>query len=236
VIIADVTDDDIEEEAPVDGGAAANDRGMVSSADASTPAARASALTQPRDPAPADRDDDAGGRRRHPVRTILVLLVLAGLVGGGLWGGWKYTQSKYYVGVTTDGTIAVFQGIPGEIAGFELSTVDMLSTTKIEELTPVAQDKVREGIPSASQDEAREQLANLLDPQSKNVLPTVVPTATPTTAPPPITAPAAFPTTSPSGNPSPGSSLSPSTSAVPPPPAATNPPLPTGPPDCRPGT
>ena len=37
MIIADVTDEDIVEEAPVVGGAAANDRGMASSADASTP-------------------------------------------------------------------------------------------------------------------------------------------------------------------------------------------------------
>src|SRR5262245_46346221 len=62
VIIADVTDEDIVEEAPVVGGAAANDRGMTSSADASTPAARASALTQPRDPNPPANDgrvDDA---------------------------------------------------------------------------------------------------------------------------------------------------------------------------------
>ena len=54
VIVADVTDGDIAEEAPVVGGAAANDRGMTSSADTSTPAARASALTQPRDAAPGD--------------------------------------------------------------------------------------------------------------------------------------------------------------------------------------
>jgi protein phosphatase len=222
VIIADVTDEDIVEEAPVVGGAAANDRGMVSSADASTPAARASALTQPRDPAPPagggrDEDDD-GGPRRHPWRTVLVLVILAGLIGGGLWGGWRYTQSKYYVGVTADGTIAVFQGIPGAIAGFELSTVDLLSDTKIEDLTPVAQEKVKEGIPSDSQEAAREQMENLLDPASKNVLPLCpapLPTATVT-------------------SPSPGASASASAGAVTPTPTGDVAPLPSGYPDCRP--
>ncbi len=71
-----------------------------------------------------------------------------------MWFGWRYTQSKYYVGVTDDGTVAVFQGIPGEIAGFNLSTVDYLSTFKIDDLTPVAQSKVREGIPANDQSEA----------------------------------------------------------------------------------
>ena len=39
-----------------------------------------------------------------------------------------------------------------------------MSTTKIDDLTPVAQDKVKEGIPAASQAEAREQLANAARP------------------------------------------------------------------------
>jgi len=150
VIVADVTDADILEEAPVVGGAAANDRGMVSSADASTPAARASALTQPREVVPPETETEEAevGPRRHPVRTAVILVILVALLGGGLWGGWRYTQSKYYVGVTPDGTIAVFQGIPGTIAGFDLSTVNYLSNTRLYDLTPVAQDKVKEGIPA----------------------------------------------------------------------------------------
>jgi serine/threonine protein phosphatase PrpC len=221
VIIADVTDADILEESPVVGGAAANDRGMVSSADASTPAARASALTQPRDPAPAAPEAEEAETRpkRHPVRTALILIVLVGLLGGGLWGGWRYTQSKYYVGVTDDGTIAVFQGIPGKIAGFDLSTVNYLSTTKIGDLTPVAQDKVKEGIPASSQDEARNQLAQLIDPSSSTVLP-LCPTPTPTpsdTGPPPPTDPVT------------GQVLEPQS----PTPTTAEVPAPTGPPDCR---
>jgi protein phosphatase len=220
VIIADVTDEDILEETPVVGGAAANDRGMVSSADASTPAARASALTQPREVVPAETETEEAdaGPRRHPVRTALILVVLVALLGGGLWGGWRYTQSKYYVGVTPDGTIAVFQGIPGTIAGFDLSTVSYLSTTRLDDLTPVAQDKVKEGIPAASQQEARAQLDNLIDPASRYVLP-VCPTPTPS----PAASASPDPGTGgvvPSDSPTPGATL----------PAGN---LPTGPPDCR---
>jgi len=223
VIVADVTDADIVEESPVVGGAAANDRGMTSTADASTPAARASALTQPRDATPADAhaDDADGSPKRHPLRTALILVVLAAVLGGGLWFGWQYTQSKYYVGVTDDGTIAVFQGIPGEIAGFDLSTVDLLSGTKIEELTPVAQDKVREGIPAESQEEARQQLQTLLDPLSKNVLPFC-----PTAAPPATTGPTA--SASPTGISPTGGSPASTTTVQP------VEPTPSGPPDCRP--
>ena len=69
------------------------------------------------------------------MRTALILRGAASaLLGGGLWAGWKYTQSQYYVGVTDDGQVAVFQGVPGQIAGFDLSSVhydqhDHASTT-----------------------------------------------------------------------------------------------------------
>jgi protein phosphatase len=119
--------------------------------------------------------------------------------------------------------VAVFQGIPGRIAGFELSTVDYLSDTSIDELTPVAQERVKEGIPSDNQADAREQLATLLDPASKNVLP-FCPTPTPT---PVATATAGA--AAPSGTRTPGPTGS-ATPAV----QSTEPPQPSGPPDCRP--
>lgn len=55
VIIADATDQDIVEASPIVGGAAARDRGMATSADDSTPAARASALSAPGRPCPRSR-------------------------------------------------------------------------------------------------------------------------------------------------------------------------------------
>ncbi len=238
VIVADVTDEDIIEESPVVGGAAANDRGMQSSADASTPAARASALAQAQDAAATpDRlppEVTAAARatnrpRRHPLRTALVLTVLTALLGTGMWFGWSYTQSRYYVGVTGDGKIAVFQGIPGEIAGVKLSEVDTLSAATIDELTPVAQQKVREGIPAPNQEEARQQLNDLLDPQSKNLLPFCSVPTTATPSPQATAQPAPSPHVVPSVPPT-GARPSATPTAIP---DLT---LPSGPPDCRPVT
>jgi PPM family protein phosphatase len=224
VVVADFTDADIVEEAPVVAGAAANDRGMITTADVSTPAGRASALTRPRDaePPPAANDHAEARPRRHPVRTTLILLALAALIGGGVWGGWQYTQTKYYVGVTDDGRIAVFQGIPGQVAGFQLSQVVYRSNVSIDSLVPASQDKVRATIPTDSQDEAMATLNALLDPDARNIIPvcvtvTIYPSSTatpaasttpsvdpsaaatdPTTTGTPTATPSGFVTTSPS--------------------------------------
>jgi protein phosphatase len=176
VIVADVTDQDIVEETPIVGGAAARDRGNSTSADNSTPAARASALARPRPAAPetspeAEEEDERP--RRHPVRTTLVLLVLLGLLGGGVWLGWRYTQSQYYIGATDDGVVAVFRGVPGQVAGLHLSSEQERSSTTLNELTKSAQDAVKEGIPATNVSDARRKLTLLTsdDPTNSNKLP-----------------------------------------------------------------
>jgi protein phosphatase len=200
VIVADVTDQDIVEEAPIVGGAAARDRGNSTAADSSTPAARASALTNPRPAAPeASADQDEEERpRRHPVRTALLLVVLLGLLGGGIWLGWRYTQSQYYVGATDDGVVAVFRGVPGQVAGMRLSSEQERSTTTLEELTNTARDAVKQGIPAGNVGDARRMLGQLTSNEATNgnKLPACQPhpTAEPSAASQgPITAPIATP-------------------------------------------
>src|SRR5689334_7086015 len=120
VVIADATDEDILEATPIVGGAAARDRGNSTVADASSAAARAAALQAPPRPAqpagPAYDNEEPDQPKRHPVRTSLLLLVLLGVLGGGLYLGWQYTQKQYYVGATEQGQLAVFRGVPGQIA------------------------------------------------------------------------------------------------------------------------
>jgi protein phosphatase len=231
VIVADATDEDIVEASPVVGGAAARGAGGEETPHESTPAARASALT-PRPAAPAtaaaDPDEPAERPRRHPVRNTLLLTLLLALLGGGLWYGWTFIQSSYYVGATEEGQVAVFRGLPGRVAGVELSSLHLASDYAVDDLRQHAQERVRQGsIRADSADEAETRMAELLDVELKPLCPAPTPTSPP--ASPPPTSPPAAASPAASGTPTPG--VTAASAASDPPPGAPAPR--TDPLDCR---
>jgi protein phosphatase len=172
VVIADAIDTDLMEQAPIVGGAAAIDRGNTTVADASTSAARAAALQKPRPPQPVPAESDGYDRdqepKGHPVRTTLLVLVLLGVLGGGLWLGYRYTQDQYYVGATDAGQIAIFRGVPGQIAGLDLSSVNETSPARLDDLTVVAQERVKQGIHAQNRSDAVQTLSELTDESPSN--------------------------------------------------------------------
>jgi hypothetical protein len=121
--------------------------------------------------------------------------VLAVLVGGG-WYGWGYTQSRYYVGATNDGHVAVFQGVQGKIVGLKLNHYVTGSDLTLTDLNSITQTRVKQGIPASSKTDAESTLTSLSNPANgflrPNCPPAVSPSATaPSLAPSPATAPAA---------------------------------------------
>ncbi|MCB5163356.1 protein phosphatase 2C domain-containing protein [Streptomyces bambusae] len=70
-----------------------------------------------------DGDDFAPRKGRKWLKRSLVLLVVAGVIGGGLYGGWRWTQTQYYVGVQ-DEHVALFRGISQDLAMIKLSKVE----------------------------------------------------------------------------------------------------------------
>ncbi len=177
VIVADVTDADIVEGRPVVGGAASRDRGRDSVTE-STPATRASALNPPRAADDSDdADDDNDHPRRHPARTAMLLVLLLAVLGGGLYFGWSYTQSRYYVGATDDNQVVIFKGVQGEVIGLKLNRVYETSEMNLTDLNPTAQERVKQGIPATSKADAERKLASLRDDDVTPICPT--PSATP---------------------------------------------------------
>jgi serine/threonine protein phosphatase PrpC len=81
-------------------------------------------------PAPAVRP--ARSLRRLPTRKLLVWAgIIVALAAVGLVGLRLYLDSQWYVGVS-DGHVAIFRGIPTEVAGFELHHVVVETTISAE--------------------------------------------------------------------------------------------------------
>ncbi|KFI62054.1 phosphoprotein phosphatase [Bifidobacterium cuniculi] len=69
------------------------------------------------------QDERAHSRRfRGRVAAICTTVVVLALVALGIWGGYAWSQNRYYVGVA-DGQVALYQGMPTDIFGQPLSHV-----------------------------------------------------------------------------------------------------------------
>jgi PPM family protein phosphatase len=102
-------------------------------------------------------DDDYAehheGKRRWPIVTsLLVVLVL--IVGGGLYGGWRYVQGQYYIG-EQDGNIAIYRGVNESVAGISLSGVYQRTTVQLKQVVLSTRSVISQTQPQSSLAEAQ---------------------------------------------------------------------------------
>jgi len=221
-IVADVIDVEYGDDTPVVDGAAGGNRGQRDPAPTSAAARAALAGPRPERPEPAD----GPARRRRPLRlTLLTLLVLV-LLGGGLYGLWRWTQTQYFVGVAGN-NVVVYRGINTALGPLRLYEVVSVSDLRIEDLQQVARRQVESGIGADSRPVANQIVSRLKD---QRLPPCPKPSPTPSAGPPRQTRPPASPTRKPGARPT-------TTRTSPPPAASTPTPSPTGTPvpgeDCR---
>ena len=127
-VVADVVDLDADRSGTVSTtpevvGAAAAHQVLATGADATTPAGKAAALTRSATADDAgwgdgdDVDDDEPKPKRHKGMLFLLLILVIGLVGGGGYAAYAWSQQQYFVG-TDAGQIAIYRGLPaGRRAG-----------------------------------------------------------------------------------------------------------------------
>ena len=153
-IVADVVDVDYGDDAPIVGGAAGDG---VEDPQPNSSAARASATTLPRrerkriEPPPPDPRARRSTRRRRIAGALVLLVLLA----GGAVAGYLWVLRQYYVSAQSDGRVAIFRGVTGEVLGVPLYTVAETScrpgATGCEEITlvdikPAVRRNVERGI------------------------------------------------------------------------------------------
>lgn len=139
-------------------GSAARDRNRPS-AGGNSPAAKAARLSS-REDADEDEEPSRWAVTWEKFRPWLLPLVVLLAVIAAAWGGYAWTQTQYYVG-DSDGVVAVFRGIPGELGSLNLHTVVEESEIVFDSLQPFQRDRIDAGIRVGSVDEARSVIAGL---------------------------------------------------------------------------
>ncbi len=166
VVLGDIVDDEnagpAQSQEPIVVGSAAVDHRRPTRGGNSA-AARANALSSPQRTADEETDaeplEEENHRSRVPARIAALLAVLV-LIGGALFGGYRWTQTQYYVS-SDAGYVTIFRGIPQTIGPLTLSSVVERSDIRVADLQQVAQERLRTPITRGSLAEAREIVDNL---------------------------------------------------------------------------
>ena len=90
-------------------------------------------------------------RARHIRRRILISLGVLVVLVAAIVGGYKWTQTQWYVGVvstgsTTGETVGIYRGVQQTILGWHLSHVVESTTLSLDELPDAYAQQVRDGI------------------------------------------------------------------------------------------
>ncbi|SDM61078.1 Stp1/IreP family PP2C-type Ser/Thr phosphatase [Streptomyces wuyuanensis] len=174
---------------PVVVGAVAENQAQLGDGGAmQTPAGRASGLGRPAAPpqgggfGPPGSGDDVGyggmppeggygaytdedfvkpRRGRKWLKRSFFIALALGVVGGGLYGGYRWTQTQYYVGAN-ENHIALYRGISQDLAWVSLSKVEKdHPEIELKYLPDYQQKQVKETITEGSLGDARDKIQEL---------------------------------------------------------------------------
>lgn len=155
----------------------------------------------------AEEPAERTSRRSWSVRLFIFLLVAA-LLTLAAWTGLRYVERSYYVG-ESDGTVAVYNGIPQALGPIRLSHVVENTDISTSQLSDHTRTLLRNSITAKDLDEAHQIVSRLKTQAEQNRIkaeqaasasasPTPDPTATASLAPEPAGSGAETPTESPS--------------------------------------
>lgn len=193
--------------------AAAAESGSIPSIAGRTVARRAATVLTHKAEPNGDADDILEPARQRRWITWSMAAALLVVLTAGLWLGYAWTQTRYYIG-EFDSRVAIFNGVSQRLGPIPLSTLEAVTDIRVDSLPPFSQQRVRQTVPASDLYDAQRIVKNLEltgttspeeDCPAALASPSAVPspTATPTKPAPSATAKPSAGATTPAPSPSP---------------------------------
>ena len=96
-------------------------------------------------------------RRWITVATAAALLIILGV---GLWLGYAWTQTRYYIG-EYDQRVAIYNGVSQRLGPIQLSTLETVTEIRMSDLPEFSQQRVRQTVPARDLYDAQRIVKNL---------------------------------------------------------------------------
>ena len=175
----------------------------------------ATVLTHKSDQGREETDEFKPAAKPRRWVTIVTAATLLVILSVGLWLGYAWTQTRYYIG-EYDQRVAIFNGVSQRLGPIQLSTLETVTEVRMSDLPEFSQQRVRQTVPARDLYDAQRIVKNLdltgtTSPSDECVSPSPTPTPTSTAAQSAAgTAPAPTGTAAPPGTSTPPATPSPS--------------------------
>nr|WP_232082859.1 PP2C family serine/threonine-protein phosphatase [Arthrobacter sp. SO5] len=164
--------------------ASAAESGSIPSIAGRTVARRAATvLTHKSEQAREDAEEYKPARRPRRWLTISIAAAITALLAVGLWLGYAWTQTRYYIG-EHDQHVAIFNGVSQRLGPIQLSTLEAVTDIQMSDLPEFSQQRVRQTVPARDLYDAQRIVKNLertgtTSPADECLTPSPTPTPTP---------------------------------------------------------
>jgi protein phosphatase len=115
---------------------------------------------RPRDSSGSGDAPEPRGRRRWPIVTTALAVLVAVIIGGG-YIAWRWSQDQYYVAADSKGQVVIYRGINQRIAGISLSSPYQQTAIPLARVPSNYQQTVKTAYGTGSLAQVRQIVANI---------------------------------------------------------------------------